>query len=88
MTRRYSSIYSVRSWSVLLTGVSMLPACSPNLAALSAGHVGCSPNEVTVTDEAPIGFNGMSWTAWCNGERYACPGAGHMMSCRVVDRGP
>jgi hypothetical protein len=44
----------------------VLPGCAPTLQELSAGRVGCSPAEISVSGTE------RSWVATCNGVEYQC----------------
>lgn len=44
-------------------------------AAISSGHVGCSADEVQISDEHN-GYGTTTWTATCRGRRYFCSSVG------------
>jgi hypothetical protein len=43
-----------------------------NLKLISAGHTGCKPEDLTISNVQ--GF-GQMWNATCNGKTYLCTGA-------------
>jgi hypothetical protein len=49
--------------------------CVPSKQSVSSGYVGCSPSEITITNEATDpGFfeSNETWIATCHGRNYAC----------------
>lgn len=65
-----------RSWLALAGVALLLGGCRPSRAAQSAGHVGCLPAEITITDET-VGYDGLyasteTWVAECNERRFIC----------------
>jgi hypothetical protein len=68
----------MRGRGVLLSFVVLLaPAISgcATLADFSSGEVGCSPEEIMVSDEQST-WSTMTWTAECNGREYHCSSHG------------
>lgn len=61
--------------------VALLPSCRPNLAAISAGHVGCAEDEITISEEH-VGMTSTTWTAACRDKVYYCSGAGNTLGCK------
>lgn len=47
-----------------------LSGCA-SLADVSAGYVGCSPDQITITDQRR-GFGTRNWVAVCRGRHYQC----------------
>jgi len=48
----------------------------------SAGHVGCSPDQVEISDvSSVIGFM-YTWKATCKGRTYQCSGQGTDVNCQ------
>jgi len=70
------------------TTLLMLAGCGESaLRSVSSGYVGCSPDEIEITND-DIGFSNRSWDAACHGRIFHCSGAGKVgMSC-VEDRPP
>jgi hypothetical protein len=58
----------------LAFGAVSLTACA-SLEAVTAGHVGCPPDEITVSGESET-WGASSWTAECHGKLYYCSAAG------------
>jgi len=73
---------------MLLMIPAALIACQPNLAAVSAGHVGCAPANIEISDYDAVGMNAASWTATCGGREFACSGAGTSLSCSPIGGDP
>lgn len=46
------------------------------LKAVSAGHTGCTPDKITISNRQQVGTFGTSetWNATCNGKVYLCSG--------------
>lgn len=68
---------SVPTWARmrgLLVLTVALCGCT-TLADVSAGQVGCSPDEIAVTNEHAT-FSARTWTATCNGREYHCSSHG------------
>ncbi len=66
---------TTRRWlprrSRLLLLLAATAGCGPNLAAISSGEIGCSPEEITIThDQAAVGER--TWNAECAGHTYYC----------------
>jgi hypothetical protein len=49
-----------------------------NLKTISAGHTGCTPEQLTISNHQHIGTFGSdeTWNATCNGKVYLCSGVG------------
>lgn len=65
---RFNSIHPATGGALcalLLTG------CGAQLRAASAGQIGCSPDEVVISDNH-AGWGSRTWTATCRGEDYSC----------------
>lgn len=81
----------LRGWvlaTLLVTVVSSM-GCGSNLASVSAGHVGCSPNEISIADERS-GWSTVTWTATCRGRRFQCTSAANgprttQINCAAAD---
>lgn len=48
-----------------------LTGCGAQIRAASAGHMGCSPDEVVISDKH-TGWSAVSWKASCRGADYSC----------------
>jgi hypothetical protein len=59
----------------------------PNLAALSAGPTGCSPERI-VTSHEEYGFENRSWRAECDGRSFICSSVGQGDLIRQVTCSP
>jgi hypothetical protein len=75
LTKLENAEMIARYWLVLAGGALLL-GCRPSRAAQSAGHVGCQPGEVTISDET-VGHDGFysgteTWVAECSGRRFIC----------------
>jgi hypothetical protein len=48
------------------------------LKTISAGHTGCTPDQITLSNYQHIGTLGTdeTWNATCNGKVYLCSGVG------------
>jgi hypothetical protein len=58
--------------ATLLAGaVLLVGGCGPNLAAASAGQIGCPASDIKITDDNP-GWGTRTWTATCAGRTYQC----------------
>jgi hypothetical protein len=42
------------------------------LRSVSAGHVGCLPDEIVISDEETDLLAGTTWIATCKGRRFVC----------------
>lgn len=49
----------------------IIQACTSTTATLSASRMGCSPNEIEISNE-DVGMMTRSWTAKCRGKTYYC----------------
>ncbi len=61
-------------WGNVLLPVTLLlsaTACSANLAAASAGLVGCPAEQITISNDNP-GWGTRTWTASCGGRDFQC----------------
>ena len=59
---------------VLLLSFAMV-ACAPSMEARSAGEVGCSPDEISISDDSyhfGLVQTGESWVASCRGHTFVC----------------
>ena len=47
-----------------------------HLKTVSAGHTGCAPEQITISNRTHIGVVGTAetWNATCNGKVYLCSG--------------
>lgn len=55
--------------------IPLFVACRPSRESLSAGHIGCLPSEVTISnEESSFGLDQSSatWVAECEGRMYVC----------------
>jgi hypothetical protein len=52
-----------------------LGGCVAQMQQLSAGQVGCPPDEVQVSDDQ-MHFNSRTWQASCRGKSFFCTSAG------------
>jgi hypothetical protein len=76
---------------VVLAGVALTNgACQSmvdnQLKTISAGHTGCTPDQITIT-KTQQGFHwgdSEMWNATCNGKVYLCSGSGQSYSCAPV----
>lgn len=72
----------------LIAGLMQLASCS-GLEQLSSGHVGCAPDEITVSQHN-TSLVGRTWTAQCRGQEYFCStngggdGANAVVACTVA----
>ncbi len=64
------------AWSLSLgLSLSLLSSCMPSKEAMSAGAVGCTPDEIEVSDEAHHGVfvqTADTWSATCRGRTFVC----------------
>jgi hypothetical protein len=60
--------------------LSTLVGCGGSLASVSAGHIGCAPSQIEISDE-DYGFNTASWTATCGDRVYTCSGVRNQVAC-------
>lgn len=62
----------------------ILTACSTSPKTLSAGEIGCLPDEITISDEN-LDWYAETWTATCKGIKYVCTsdfsGYGRVTKC-------
>ena len=56
-------------WKISLLGL-LLVGCT-NAHKMTAGLIGCPPNEIEITDH-DIGLSQGSWTAKCKGKTFYC----------------
>lgn len=70
---------------VVLTG--LLCGCYPSLAKVSSGHVGCSPNDVVVSDQERSATGLDTWLAECQGRKFSCARLGPDTSCTELADG-
>lgn len=65
----------MRQWVLGTWLAVILTACHPSRESLTAGHIGCPPNEVsTFSVDSSSGWNqsAETWTAECRGRRFIC----------------
>ena len=55
-------------------------ACMAQLAPATAGHVGCAPEEIVVSNPV-IAAGVRAWQASCRGRSYECSWAGNSIAC-------
>lgn len=61
-------------WKVAL-GLGLMPGCMPSHETRSAGQVGCSPDEITISNEQThfaLLQSAETWTAECHGRTFVC----------------
>lgn len=58
-----------------LACAALLAGCGGSLESISAGHVGCSADEIEIS-EHDTGWAHSTWIASCHGERYYCSARG------------
>ena len=56
-----------------------IPGCAittDHLKTVSAGHTGCTPDQITISNRTHVGVVGTdeTWNATCNGKVYMCSG--------------
>lgn len=76
-----------QKWIALFVASLPLFGCASSLASVSAGHIGCAPSEVEISDEE-IGFSSTSWTATCGERVYTCSGAQNQVACTPLGGEP
>jgi hypothetical protein len=63
---------------VVFAGVALTTAACQvenRLKVISAGHTGCTPDQITITKTDGTHFGGTEmWNATCNGKVYLCSG--------------
>ncbi|MBK8241615.1 MAG: hypothetical protein IPK74_39410 [Deltaproteobacteria bacterium] len=64
----------MRALAVLVCALA-LPGCAHDLAHASAGAIGCSPPEITIS-EVSMSWSTTSWRARCRGVEFRCAGEG------------
>ena len=59
--------------NLLLLPIIVLMGCisTADMQGLSSGHIGCSPNEITIEDPSSTSVT-YNWTAICSGKTYIC----------------
>ena len=73
-------------FGLVLSAAAFTMGCG-DLQNVTAGHVGCAPSDITISDES-TGWQSASWVATCNGKRYFCSGAGQgNVSCKEAESG-
>jgi hypothetical protein len=75
MTEKVSRIVALCGLvSVATTGCQT--AIMDQLKAVSAGHTGCTPDQITISNHQHVGTYGTNetWNATCNGKVYLCSG--------------
>ena len=86
MTHHLAETFAPR-WLLLasLAFAPLLANCdaTAQLQAVSAGQIGCSPADITITDDEP-GLGARSWVAWCGSEQYQCSNGGNAVHCAAA----
>ena len=60
-----------------LTTTACQTAIMNDLKTASAGHTGCTPDQITISNHTgSVGYN-ETWNATCNGKVYLCSGVGN-----------
>jgi hypothetical protein len=61
---------------VALTATSCKSIVENELKTISAGHTGCTPDQLTISNLQHVGTfgSGETWNATCNGKVYLCSG--------------
>lgn len=54
--------------------------------AITAGKIGCPPEEITIENLQRQGGGMSTWTAKCKGRTYTCSRADNRNSCREVPK--
>ena len=59
---------------ILIISIALLTGCvNPQVSKdLSSGAIGCSPDEITITNEKATANSIHTWTATCKGKTYHC----------------
>jgi hypothetical protein len=61
----------MRLGSILLL-TTLFSGCAASLQEMSAGHVGCRPAEIEISDEQQTSSRAQTWNARCNQKAYLC----------------
>lgn len=75
-----------QKWIALLIAAPLF-GCAGSLASVSAGHIGCAPSQIEISDEE-MGFNTTSWTATCGERVYSCSGSQNQVACTPLGGEP
>jgi hypothetical protein len=70
----------MRACGLLAAFVSLGVAGCVTLEQVSAGHVGCRPEEIKVSNDE-LHFASRIWNATCHDRVYLCSAAGHDVAC-------
>ena len=57
--------------ALLITIASVLYGCA-TLESISAGHIGCPPEKITISEHKSNYWDRDTWVATCEGKRYIC----------------
>jgi hypothetical protein len=58
----------------LMTTTACQTAIMNQLKTVSAGHTGCTPDQITISNHTGTFSNNETWNATCNGKVYLCSG--------------
>ena len=72
---------------MLLALATLVPACGPNMQALSSGRVGCPPETIIVeNDSGFFGGSPRTWSATCANKKHYCSAMGNSISCKPAEQ--
>jgi len=72
-------------WLLVAFALAVLSGCAAEMARVSAGHIGCHPDDITIEDVRP-GIHTASWIAKCKGKAYICSGSNERNSCKPMEQ--
>ena len=81
----------MRSFTLIVPLILLLFGCAASTSSLqsaSSSEIGCSPNEIIISDYK-LNMYTSSWTAQCNGKIYYCSGSDTLMdraNCKEAQR--
>jgi hypothetical protein len=56
---------------ILMSMLAFVSGCATSRLEMTMGKIGCSPNEITIT-EGEENFATNTWTAECRGKKFYC----------------
>jgi hypothetical protein len=75
MTKKVTRFVALGGFALVVT-TGCQTVIMDQLKAVSAGHTGCTPDQITISNHQHVGTFGNSetWNATCNGKVYLCSG--------------
>lgn len=82
---KWRVVFQIMYCAMVLSLLVVLSGCTDmnaHLRSMSAGQIGCSPDEITIKDINSTAGIVTGWTAICEGKTFYCTSASSGNSCK------